>query len=89
MVGLLFEPPDHFWKLSPNFIQIQRSLEEVARSAGLGVLTLDERRANWRTAVLRMKANLDPYGIVFPALPEVGIEGKEVAFDADKIIPIF
>lgn len=87
--GVLFEPPDQFWKLSPNFIEAQRAIEEVARSAGLGVLTLEERKANWRTAVLRMKANLDPYGIEFPALPEVGIEGKEVAFDPEKIIPIF
>lgn len=87
--GVLFEPPEHFWRLPAHFIAIQRELEDVARSAGLGVLTLEERKANWRTAVLRMKANLDPYGIVFPALPEVGIEGREVAFDADKIIPIF
>jgi len=87
--GVLYEPPEQFWKLPPTFIAAQRHLEEVARSAGLGILTLDERRENWKTAVLRMKANLDPYGIDFPALPEVGIDGKEVAFDPEKIIPIF
>lgn len=87
--GILFEPPEHFWQLPDTFIPAQRALEEVARSAGLGILTLEERKENWKTAVLRMKANLDPYGIEFPALPEVGISGKEVSFDAEKIIPIF
>lgn len=87
--GVLYEPPEQFWKLPKTFIPAQRQLDEVARSAGLGVLTLDERRANWKTAVLRMKANLDPYGIKFPALPEVGIEGHEVAYDPEKVIPIF
>jgi len=87
--GILYEPPEQFWDLPRTFLPAQRSIEDVARSAGLGVLTLEERRENWKTAVLRMKANLDPYGIEFPALPEVGISGKEVVFDPEKIIPIF
>lgn len=87
--GVLFEPPEQFWELPKTFIPVQRQLEEVARSAGLGILTLEERKANWKTAVLRMKANLDPYGIEFPALPEVEIDGKETVYDPDKIIPIF
>lgn len=87
--GILFEPPEQFWELPKTFIPAQRHLEEAARSAGLGILTLEERKANWKTAVLRMKANLDPYGIEFPALPEVGIDGKEVTYDPEKIIPIF
>lgn len=87
--GILHEPPGQFWDLPATFIPAQRQIEEVARSAGLGVLTLEERVENWRTAVLRMKANLDPYGIEFPALPEVGISGKEVVYDPEKVIPIF
>lgn len=87
--GILHEPPPQFWDLPSTFIPAQRQLEEVARSAGFGVLTLDQRVQNWRTAVLRMKANLDPYGIEFPALPEVGISGKEVVYDPEKVIPIF
>lgn len=87
--GVLYEPPELFWDLPPNFIQAQRLLEEEARAAGFGILTVEERKQNWRTAVLRMKANLDPYGIKFPALPEVGIDGESVAFDPEKIVPIF
>jgi len=87
--GILYEPPEQFWQLPDTFIPAQRMLEQAAREAGLGILSLDERRENWRRAVTRLKANLDPYGIRFPALPEIGIDGETVAFDADKIVPIF
>lgn len=87
--GILFEPPEQFWQLPGTFRSGHRALEQLAQNAGLGILSLEERRENWRTAVLRMKANLEPYGIKFPALPEIGIDGETVAFDADKIVPIF
>lgn len=87
--GVLYEPPAEFWRLSDTFIPAQRQLEEVARSAGFGILTTEQRLQNWRTAVLRMKATLDPYDVKFPALPEIGVDGETVDFDAEKIIPIF
>ena len=31
----------------------------------------------------------EPYGIEFPALPEVGIDGRTVAFDPEDLIPVF
>ncbi len=51
--------------------------------------TLDQRRENWRTAMLRLKGLVDPYGIAFPAIPEIGIDGEAVPFDPDDIIPVF
>ncbi|HEY9772339.1 MAG TPA: hypothetical protein V6C81_00865 [Planktothrix sp.] len=87
--GILFEPPADFWHLPDTFIPAQRLLDEEARSAGFGVLPLEQRKENWRTAVVRLKAVLEPHGIKFPALPEVDIDGETVAFDADKIVPIF
>lgn len=87
--GVLYEPPAEFWRLPNTFISAQRLLEETARSAGFGILSLVERKENWRTSVLRMKAVLDPYDVPFPALPEIGIDGMTVAFDADKIVPVF
>jgi hypothetical protein len=87
--GILYEPPEQFWELPPSFRSSNRRLEEVARGAGLGILTLDARRENWRAAILKMKGLLEPHGIVFPALPEVGIDGETVAFDPADIIPVF
>ncbi len=87
--GVLYEPPKEFWKLPETFIPAQRQLEEVARSAGFGILSYEQRKTNWRTAVLRMKQTLDPYGIKFPALPEIDIDGETVDFEIGQIIPIF
>jgi hypothetical protein len=85
----LYEPPEDFWEQPSTFAPAHRLLEDAAREAGLGVLTLDERRDNWREAVLKLKGFIEPYGIEFPALPEVGIDGKTVAFDPEDMIPVF
>lgn len=87
--GILFEPPEQFWELPPTFHAANRALEKIAREAGLGILTLEERRENWRRAILKMKGLLEPHGIVFPALPEIGIDGATVSFDPSDIIPVF
>ena len=87
--GILYEPPAEFWQLPPTFLPAQRLLEEKAREAGFGILTMEKRRENWRTAVVRLKTIVEPYGVKFPALPEIDVDGEDVSFDADKIVPIF
>lgn len=87
--GILYLPPSDFWQLGPTFLDAHMMLEDVARSAGLGVLTVEERQENWRVAVLRLKGYLEPYGVEFPALPEIGIDGKTVSFDPEDLIPVF
>jgi hypothetical protein len=87
--GVLYEPPALFWELPDTWRPAHRMLEDVAREAGLGILTLEERRDNWRAAVLKMKGLLDQHGVEFPAIPEIGIDGKTVAFDPEDLIPVF
>jgi len=88
--GVLFEPPDDFWELPEDFVANQRKIEEVARRAGLGVATYEEKKENWRQAMLNVKGVLERYDIPFPAIPEVGISGEEVTdVDWDEIIPVF
>lgn len=87
--GILYVPPEDFWELGPTFRPAHRLLEDAAREAGLGVLTEDERRENWRAAVLKMKAVVEPHGVEFPALPEIDVDGATVAFDPDEIVPVF
>ncbi len=87
---ILYEPPDEFWKLPPEYLSVHRELEEIARKAGLGVATLDVKREVWRQAMFKVKAVVERYGIEFPAMPEVGITGREVTdIDFDDIIPVF
>ncbi len=87
--GILYEPPSEFWDLPESFLPAHRLIEAEAAGAGLGILDLDERHANWRAAVLRMKGILEGYDIAFPAIPEIGIDGETVAFDPADIVPVF
>lgn len=88
--AVLFEPPEEFWDLPADFIKNQREGEEVARGAGFGIPTYEAKKENWRNAMLNLKGVLDRYGIPFPAIPEVGIDGQEVTeVDMDSIIPVF
>lgn len=87
--GILYVPPEDFWELGPTFYPAHGMLERVAREAGLGILSVEDRKANWREAVLRMKGLLEPHGVAFPALPEIDIDGETVAFDPDEIVPVF
>jgi len=87
---ILYEPPEQFWQLPPEFLATHRELESIARQAGLGVATLDVKREVWRQAMFKVKAVVERYGIAFPAMPEVGISGHEVTdVDPTDIIPVF
>ncbi|HUN90512.1 MAG TPA: hypothetical protein VMU33_00535 [Burkholderiaceae bacterium] len=88
--AVLFEPPPEFWDLPSDFIGNQREAEEVARGAGFGIPTFEQKRENWRQAIVNLKGVLDRYDIPFPAIPEVGITGEEVSNVAmEDIIPVF
>ncbi len=88
--AVLFEPPTDFWDLPPDFIEVQRKGEAVAREAGFHIPEYEEKKENWKAAMLNLKGVLDKYGIPFPAIPEVGISGQEVSdIDMQDIIPVF
>lgn len=87
--GVLYEPPAQFWDLPPNYNQSCSLIDKVAVGAGLGILPIADRKENWRQAILKLRGLLDPYGVPFPALPEIGVDGESVAFDPADIIPVF
>lgn len=90
---ILFKPfPGQFWELPNDFASEHERLQEIARSAGLGILPEKEREAAWRQAMLRVKSIVEKHGIAFPDMPEVGISGEKFDYrpeEADGIIPIF
>ena len=55
------------------------------------MLTYEEQAENWRVAMARVRAIVTRWGIDFPAIPELDIEGVDVAddIDPDDIIPVF
>ncbi len=88
--AVLFEPPLGFWELPDDFIDVQRRCEAVCRDAGFHIPEYEEKKANWRQAILNLKGTLDLYDIPFPAIPEVDITGEEVSdVDMADIIPVF
>lgn len=88
--AVLFEPPEDFWDLPADFIEVQRRCETVARDAGFHIPDYETKKDNWRQAILNLKGVLDKYDIPFPAIPEVGIDGQEVLdVDMEDIIPVF
>lgn len=88
--AVLFEPPMDFWDLPAEFVANQREAEKLCRIAGFGVPPYETKRQNWKRAMLNLKSILDQYGIEFPAIPEVGITGREItAVEMEDIIPVF
>jgi len=87
---ILWEPPDQFWDLPGTFLPNHRVLVGIAREAGLGVLTFEQQAENWRQALARVRAIVERWGIEFPAIPELDIDGVDVGdISSDDIIPVF
>jgi hypothetical protein len=63
---------------------------QYARQAGLGVLSYDDQAENWRMAIAKVRKVVGDWGIKFPAIPELDIEGVDVGnITAADIIPVF
>lgn len=89
---ILFKPfPGKFWDLPPGFLDNHMILQDAALSAGLGLVSMKKREEAWRSAMMKVKATMDKFGIEFPAMPEVGLSGAEVAEGGieDGLIPVF
>jgi len=87
---ILWEPPNMFWDLPPYFMQNHRVLIDFARQAGLGVLSYDQQAQNWRIAIAKVRKIVEDWGIQFPAIPELDLDGVDVGnITADDIIPVF
>jgi hypothetical protein len=55
------------------------------------VLSFEEQAENWRAAIAKIRVIVQRWGIEFPAMPELDIEGVDVSADisAEDIIPVF
>ncbi|MBI5202522.1 MAG: hypothetical protein HY925_13105 [Elusimicrobia bacterium] len=88
---ILFKPfPGKFWELPAGFSENHALLQDAAAAGGLGILPEGAREAAWRAAMLRVKGTMEKFDIEFPAMPEVGLVGREIAVeDLDGMIPVF
>jgi rubrerythrin len=87
---ILWEPPNQFWEIPDYFLPNHRVLVQHAREGGLGVLTYDEQAENWRVALAKVRAIVEEWGIAFPAIPELDLDGVDVGhIGPEDIIPVF
>jgi rubrerythrin len=87
---ILWEPPRQFWDLPPYYLDNHRVLMDYARQTGLGVLSYDEQAENWRRALAYVRRIIERWGIEFPAIPELDLDGVDVQdISAEDIIPVF
>lgn len=87
---ILWEPPAQFWDLPPYFLDNHRVLMAYAREAGLGVLDYDGQAENWKKAIAYVREIVARWGIEFPAIPELDLDGVDVGdISAEDIIPVF
>jgi hypothetical protein len=87
---VLWEPPNQFWDLPEYFLANHRVLIDYARQGGLGVLEYDEQAANWRVALARVRSIVERWGIAFPAIPELDLDGVDVGeISPEDIVPVF
>jgi rubrerythrin len=87
---ILWEPPSQFWDLPPYFLDNHRVLMGHARDAGLGVLSYEAQAENWARAMAHVRTIVERWGIAFPAIPELDLDGVDVTdISAEDIIPVF
>jgi rubrerythrin len=82
------DPRAPFWRVPGYFKATHDELQEIARQGGLGLIPQAERDEIWRKAMLRVKSVTDRYGIEFPSIPELGIEGTEVALTEEDLMVV-
>jgi hypothetical protein len=87
---ILWEPPNQFWDIPHYFLANHRVLVQYARDGGLGVLGYAQQADNWRLALARVRAIVGEWGIAFPAIPELDLDGVDVGhIGPQDIIPVF
>jgi hypothetical protein len=87
---ILWEPPNQFWEIPDYFLPNHRVLVDYARAGGLGLLDYDEQAENWRVALARVRAMVEEWGIAFPGIPELDLDGVDVGnIGPEDIVPVF
>jgi hypothetical protein len=83
---LLYRPRADFWRLPSDFEKVDQEMEGIARDAGLGVLTFEEKIKYWREAIEKKRHEIEEMGIQIPAIPEIGVEGVDVQVKKNETI---
>lgn len=67
------------WTFPGGYWDVDASLAGIARASGMGSLDDDQRHGVMRDSMADVRSMADEYGVPFPAIPELGIDGVAVA----------
>ena len=73
------------WTFPAGYWEVDASLSGIARAAGLGSLDAEQRLGVMRDSMLDIRAVSQEYGVPFPAIPEVGLDGVSVSFSGQEV----
>ena len=73
------------WKFPERYWEVDESLSAVARAAGLGSLDAEQRLGVMRDSMVDIRAVSQEYGVPFPAIPELDLDGVSVSFSGNEV----
>jgi len=82
------DPKQPFWDLPDGFRPRHELFQQIANDAGLGLLPQEERDELWRKAMLRVKAIGDRYGIPWPRIEELDIDGEDTPISEEDLVVV-
>ena len=73
------------WKFPAGYWEEDALLSGIARAAGLGSLDAEQRLGVMRDSMVDIRAVSQEYGVPFPAIPELGLDGVSVSFSGKGV----
>jgi hypothetical protein len=77
-----------FWKVPDGFRTHHRELKQRARDAGLGLVPAEDRDDIWWKAMLRVKAVGDRYGVPWPRIEDLDIDGEDTPIGEEDLVVV-
>jgi rubrerythrin len=73
------------WTFPAGYWEVDASLSGLAKAAGLGSLDDDQRHGAMRDSMVDVRAMSQEYGVPFPAIPELGLDGVPVSLSGNAV----
>lgn len=82
------EPKAPFWDVPDGFRTQHDRMQRAAYDAGLGVPAPADRDDIWRKAMLRVKAVGDRYGLPWPRIEDLDIDGDDTPITKEDLVVV-
>jgi rubrerythrin len=88
-ISIVFgDPKPPFWDVPDGFRTPHVRFHAIARDAGVGILSAEERDDVWRKSMLRMKAVGDRFGVPWPRIEDLDIDGEDTPIGEEDLVVV-